>query len=114
VSPWKQIEAGQAGSVFIPVVADIIGVATITVKARTQLSADRVKRELIVEAEGKTMHFNVPMIINEHTSVNVPLSFPPTFVADSQKVQISAIGTIIKRYLNLFTHDCNVISSNVV
>ncbi|XP_060573011.1 CD109 antigen-like isoform X2 [Ruditapes philippinarum] len=86
------IEAGQAGSVFIPVVADIIGIATITVKAQTPFSADRVKRELIVEAEGKTMHFNVPMIINEHTSVDVPLSFPPTFVADSQKVQISAIG----------------------
>ncbi|XP_053374571.1 CD109 antigen-like isoform X1 [Mercenaria mercenaria] len=86
------IEAGQAESVFVPVVADIVGVAEITVKAQTPFSADRVKRTLIVEAEGTTMHFNVPTILNEHTSVDIPLSFPPTFVADSQKIQISAIG----------------------
>ncbi|XP_053374577.1 CD109 antigen-like isoform X2 [Mercenaria mercenaria] len=86
------IEAGQAESVFIPVVANVVGVAVITVKAQTPFSADRVKRELIVEAEGTTMHFNVPLILNEHTSVDVPLSFPPTFVTDSQKIQVSAIG----------------------
>ena len=86
---------------FVPVVADIVGVATITVKAQTPLSADRVKRELIVEAEGTTMHFNVPMIINEHTSVDVPLSFPPTFVTDSQKVQVSAIGKMVFLFRNM-------------
>ncbi|XP_045170199.2 CD109 antigen-like [Mercenaria mercenaria] len=86
------IKAGQTESVFIPVVADIVGVAEITVKAQTPYSADRVKRELIVEAEGTTMHFNVPLILNEHTSVDIPLSFPPNFVANSQKIQVSAIG----------------------
>ncbi|XP_060578353.1 CD109 antigen-like isoform X2 [Ruditapes philippinarum] len=86
------IVAGQAESVFIPIVADIVGVATITVKAQTPFSADRVKRELIVEAEGTPMHFNVPLILNKDTSVDVPLSFPPTFVTDSQKIQVSAIG----------------------
>ncbi|XP_053387212.1 C3 and PZP-like alpha-2-macroglobulin domain-containing protein 8 [Mercenaria mercenaria] len=86
------IEAGQAKSIFVPVVANIVGVAEIAVKAQTVLSADRVKKELIVEAEGTPMHFNIPLILNENTAVDVPLSFPPSFVADSQKIQVSAIG----------------------
>lgn len=82
----------MTGSVFVPVVARIVGVANIAVKAQTVLSADRVVRDLIIEAEGKTMHFNVPMILNENKGVDIPLSFPSTFVADSQKIQVSVIG----------------------
>ncbi|XP_060607320.1 CD109 antigen-like isoform X2 [Ruditapes philippinarum] len=86
------IEAGQAESVFIPVVANIIGAAKVAVKAQSVLSGDRVIKDLIVVAEGTPMHFNIPVILNEHTSTDIPLSFPPSFVADSQKVQISVIG----------------------
>ncbi|KAL4237869.1 hypothetical protein ACF0H5_002579 [Mactra antiquata] len=86
------IKAGMAESVFVPVVANIVGVTKIAVKAQTVLSADRVIRDLIIEAEGTTMHFNVPMILNKDTGLDVPLSFPPTFVVDSQKIQVSIIG----------------------
>ncbi|KAL4237870.1 hypothetical protein ACF0H5_002580 [Mactra antiquata] len=86
------IKAGMAESVFVPVVAKIVGVTKIAVKAQTALSADRVIRNLIIEAEGTPMHFNVPMILNKNTGVDVPLSFPPTFVVDSQKIQVSIIG----------------------
>lgn len=44
-----QIKAGKAESVFIPIVASIIGTIDITVKAQSVLAADRVKRQLIVE-----------------------------------------------------------------
>ncbi|KAL4237648.1 hypothetical protein ACF0H5_002362 [Mactra antiquata] len=86
------IKAGMAESVFVPVVANIVGVTKIAVKAQTVLSADRVIRDLKIEAEGTTMHFNVPMILNKDTGIDVPLSFPPTFVVDSQKIQVSIIG----------------------
>lgn len=92
VAQTIHIPAGQAKSVFIPVVANIIGVAQITMKAQTVISADRVMKKLIVEPEGTTMHFNVPLILKEHTAVDVPLTFPPNVVADSQKIQVLAIG----------------------
>lgn len=88
-----QIKSGHAESVYVPVVASEVGIAEITVKAQTSLAADRVQRKLIIKAEGTPLHFNIPFIVTEHTSVDVPLSFPQTFVADSLKIQVSAIST---------------------
>lgn len=94
----------MAESVFVPVVASIVGVTKIAVKAQTVLSADRVIRDLIIEAEGTTMHFNVPMILNKDTGLDVPLSFPPTFVTDSQKIQVSVIGKKLYFYGHFVTY----------
>ena len=44
-----QISAGKAESIFIPIVASIVGTMDIIVKAQSTLAADRVKRQLIVE-----------------------------------------------------------------
>ena len=44
-----QINAGKAESIFIPIVASIVGTMDIIVKAQSTLAADRVKRQLIVE-----------------------------------------------------------------
>ena len=44
-----QISAGKAESVYIPIVAAVVGNIDITVKAQSVLAADRVKRQLRVE-----------------------------------------------------------------
>lgn len=80
---------------FIPIVPDVVGSAEISVKAQSSLSADGIRRQLRVEAEGNPMHFNVPLLINENKPTDVPLSFPDNFVVDSQKVQVSAIGNSV-------------------
>ena len=54
---FLQIAAGKAESVFIPIVASIIGTMDITVKAQSVLAADRVKRQLIVEVIYLSFYF---------------------------------------------------------
>ncbi|KAH3716732.1 hypothetical protein DPMN_059461 [Dreissena polymorpha] len=94
------IKAGEAASVFVPIVPRIVGMAEISVKAQSTLSADGVKRQLRVEAEGKKMHFNVPVLLSELNPTDVQLAFPDNIVPESQKIQVSAIGDIMGPTLN--------------
>ena len=65
-------------------------------KAQSILAADGVKRQLKVVAEGTPMHFNIPLILKAGQPIeHVQIDLPKTFVADSQKVQITAIGKTI-------------------
>ncbi|XP_052800199.1 CD109 antigen-like isoform X1 [Mya arenaria] len=89
------VKAGAAASVFVPIVPRIVGQAEISVKAQSPFSADGVKRQLKVEAEGKKMHYNVPLLISELNPTDVVLAFPDNLVPDSQKIQVAAIGDIM-------------------
>ncbi|XP_052246732.1 CD109 antigen-like [Dreissena polymorpha] len=89
------IKVGEAASVFVPIIPRIVGMAEISVKAQSTLSADGVKRQLRVEAEGKKMHFNVPVLLSKLNPTDVQLAFPENIVPDSQKIQVSAIGDIM-------------------
>ena len=93
---YFQIQAGKASSVFIPIIPEIIGMAELSVRAQSFLSADAVNRQLKVEAEGSPMHFNVPLLLNENNPTDIPLALPDNVVPDSQKVQVSAIGMYLR------------------
>jgi len=82
--------------VFIPIIPEIIGMAELSVRAQSFLSADAVNRQLKVEAEGSPMHFNVPLLLNENNPTDIPLALPDNVVPDSQKVQVSAIGMYLR------------------
>ena len=77
---------------FVPIVPRMVGMAELSVKAQSTLYADGVKRQLRVEAEGKKMHFNVPVLLSELNPTDVQLAFPDNIVPESQKIQVSAIG----------------------
>ena len=77
---------------FIPIVPEVVGTAELFVRAQSPLSADAIKRQLKVEAEGSPLHFNVPLLLSADNPTDIPLALPDNFVLDSQKVQVSAIG----------------------
>lgn len=46
---YLQVKAGEAKSVFFPIVPAALGPISLTVKAQSTLAADAVKRQLLVE-----------------------------------------------------------------
>lgn len=52
-----QVPAGQAKSVFFPIVPASLGMIDLTVKAQSTLAADGVRRQLLVEVQTLSSHF---------------------------------------------------------
>lgn len=73
-----------------------VGPITIKVTARTPRAGDGVERILQVEPEGMPLHENLAMLIDlrDKTEYNSNFTFtiPKNAVADSTKIEISAVG----------------------
>lgn len=76
-----------------------VGHITIKVVAKTAIAGDGVERQLIVEPEGVTQFKNKAIFIDLRTSPefksNISISIPSYAVADSTKIEASAIGDIL-------------------
>lgn len=46
---WLQLKAGQASSVYFPIIPAVLGSVDVLVKAQSSVAADAVKRQLLVE-----------------------------------------------------------------
>nr|XP_022294874.1 CD109 antigen-like [Crassostrea virginica] len=93
------VPAGQAKSVFFPIVPASLGMIDLTVRAQSTLAADGVRRQLLVEHEGVPKEYNVPILIdlrdtNTFTK-NVPINLPTSVVAGSQHVKVTAFGDLM-------------------
>ncbi|KAL3880815.1 hypothetical protein ACJMK2_033022, partial [Sinanodonta woodiana] len=93
------VPAGEAKSVFFPIVPASLGKIDITVKAQSTLAADAVKRQLLVEPEGVPKEYNFPVLIDlkntSRFSKTIPISLPAGVVAGSQRVRVTAIGDLM-------------------
>jgi CD109 antigen len=76
------VKAGQAKSVYFPIVPATLGQLSITVKAQTVMAADAVKRQLLVEDLLSPKH------INKNISIQYIL----------QIYKICILYTIVERY----------------
>ncbi|RUS86836.1 hypothetical protein EGW08_005432, partial [Elysia chlorotica] len=105
---WRQEEvyqdvmvvAGEAKSVYFPIIPSEIGRINLEVKAQTTIAADAVRRQLLVEAEGVPKEYNVPVLIDlteGRTSFTktVDLTLPATTVRGSELVRVSAVGDLM-------------------
>ncbi|XP_048758952.2 CD109 antigen-like isoform X2 [Ostrea edulis] len=98
------VAAGQAKSVFFPIVPAGLGMVDFTVKAQSTLAADGVKRQLLVEPEGVPKEYNTPVLIDlkdaSTFTKDIPISLPPSVVAGSQHVRVTAIGDLMGPTVN--------------
>ncbi|CAC5382288.1 CD109 [Mytilus coruscus] len=90
------VKAGEAKSVYFPIVPAELGQISLTVKAQSVMAADAVKRQLLVEPEGVPKEYNTPILLNLNKGATVhetvPVSLPQSVVAGSQHVRVSVIG----------------------
>ncbi|BFZ24492.1 hypothetical protein BsWGS_27530 [Bradybaena similaris] len=94
------VAAGDAKSVYFPIVPADLGKIDIEVKAQSTKAADAVRRQLLVEAEGVPKEYNIPMLIDltegktsfSHTAT---LSLPATTVQGSELTRITAVGDMM-------------------
>ncbi|KAK3764291.1 hypothetical protein RRG08_012456, partial [Elysia crispata] len=94
------VVAGDAKSVYFPIIPSQVGRISLEVKAQTTIAADAVRRQLLVEAEGVPKEYNVPVLIDlaeGRTSFTktVNLTLPVTTVAGSELVRVSAVGDLM-------------------
>ncbi|XP_052253498.1 CD109 antigen-like isoform X15 [Dreissena polymorpha] len=98
------IPAGEAKSVFFPIVPASLGTIPLTVTAQSALAADGVQRQLLVEPEGVARYYSNPILVdlkNQTTfSQVVDISMPQTVVAGSQKIVVTAIGDLLGPTVN--------------
>ncbi|KAL4230965.1 hypothetical protein ACF0H5_011338 [Mactra antiquata] len=98
------VTAGEAKSVFFPIVPAALGKIALTVKAQSVLAADGVQRQLLVEPEGVAKEYSNPILIdlkNASTfTQDVQLSLPAGVVAGSQRVMVTAIGDLLGPTVN--------------
>ncbi|KAK0052968.1 thioester-containing protein 4, partial [Biomphalaria pfeifferi] len=94
------IKAGEAKSVYFPIVPADLGKIDIEVKAQSTKAADAVRRQLLVEAEGVPKIYNVPVLIDltegkTSFSKTVDLTLPSNTVKGSELARISAVGDLM-------------------
>jgi len=94
------VAAGEAKSVYFPIIPADLGKINIEVKAQSTRAADAVRRQLLVEAEGVSKEYNVPVLVEltgGKTSMNrtVDLTLPPNVVAGSELMRVSAVGDLM-------------------
>ncbi|GFO10657.1 alpha-2-macroglobulin [Plakobranchus ocellatus] len=105
---WRQEEvyqdimvaAGEAKSVYFPIIPSELGRINLEVKAQSTVAADAVRRQLLVEAEGVPKEYNVPVLIDltdgrNSFSETVNLTLPATTVRGSELVRVSAVGDLM-------------------
>ncbi|KAH9489284.1 hypothetical protein Btru_057009 [Bulinus truncatus] len=94
------IKAGEAKSVYFPIVPADLGKINIEVKAQSTKAADAVRRQLLVEAEGVPKTYNVPVLIDltegkTTFTKTVDLTLPANTVKGSELARISAVGDLM-------------------
>ncbi|XP_059143998.1 CD109 antigen-like [Physella acuta] len=94
------VKAGQAKSVYFPIVPADLGRIDVEVKAQSSKAADAVRRQLLVEAEGVPKEYNVPFLIDltedkPTFSKSINLTLPNNFVKGSEYATISAVGDLM-------------------
>ncbi|XP_059162968.1 CD109 antigen-like [Physella acuta] len=94
------VKAGEAKSVYFPIVPADLGRIDVEVKAQSTKAADAVRRQLLVEAEGVPKQYNVPVIIDltegkTTFSKTIDLTLPANVVKGSELVRISAVGDLM-------------------
>ncbi|XP_059162966.1 CD109 antigen-like [Physella acuta] len=94
------VKAGEAESVYFPIVPDDLGRVDVEVKAQSTKAADAVRRQLLVEAEGVPNQYNIPVLIDltdskKTFSKTIDLTLPDNVVKGSELVRISAVGDLM-------------------
>ncbi|XP_059169319.1 CD109 antigen-like isoform X2 [Physella acuta] len=94
------VKAGEAKSVYFPIVPADLGRIDIEVKAQSTKAADAVRRQLLVEAEGVPKQYNVPVLIDltegkTTFSKTIDLTLPANVVKGSELARISAVGDLM-------------------
>ncbi|KAH3836725.1 hypothetical protein DPMN_110099 [Dreissena polymorpha] len=98
------ILAGEAKSVFFPIVPFSLGMIPLTVTAQSALAADGVQRKLLVEPEGVAKNYSNPVLVdlkNQTTFSQVAdISMPQSVVAGSKRIVVTAIGDLLGPTVN--------------
>jgi CD109 antigen len=94
------VKAGEAKSVYFPIIPADLGKINVEVKAQSSRAVDALRRQLLVEAEGMPKEYNVPVLVeltNGKTafSKTVDLTLPPKTVAGSELLRVSAVGDLM-------------------
>ncbi|XP_059143995.1 CD109 antigen-like [Physella acuta] len=94
------VKAGEAKSVYFPIVPADLGRIDVEVKAQSTKAADAVRRQLLVEAEGVPNQYNIPVLIDltdgkKTFSKTIDLTLPYNVVKGSELVRISAVGDLM-------------------
>nr|BAE44110.1 thioester-containing protein [Tauphaedusa tau] len=94
------VAAGDAKSVYFPIVPSDLGRIDVEVKAQSTRAADAVRRQLLVEAEGVPKEYNVPMLIDLTNGKNTftetaSLTLPATTVKGSELARVTAVGDMM-------------------
>ncbi|XP_014676905.1 PREDICTED: CD109 antigen-like [Priapulus caudatus] len=98
-----KVKSGGPSAVYFGVKPKMLGEIPLKVTAQTNIAADALKKNLRVKAEGVTRFFNKPFFLNLGSernstvtnSFNVPWPRGPAIVADSQRLEISAVGDVM-------------------
>lgn len=84
-----------------------LGMATLTVKAQSSVSADAERKKILVKAEGVEKSYTMPYLIdmrgkqeNSIVSNEFNISFPSELVQDSQFCSVQLIGDILGSAFN--------------
>ncbi|XP_059162965.1 CD109 antigen-like [Physella acuta] len=94
------VKAGEAMTVYFPIVPADLGRIDVEVKAQSTKAADTVRRQLLVEAEGVPKQYNIPVLIDlterkTTFSKTIDLTLPANVVKGSELVRISAVGDLM-------------------
>ncbi|CAL1545212.1 unnamed protein product [Lymnaea stagnalis] len=94
------VKAGEAKSVYFPIVPADLGRIDVEVKAQSTKAADAVRRQLLVEAEGVPKVYNIPVLIDltegkTTFTKTVDLTLPANTVKGSELARISAVGDLM-------------------
>ncbi|KAL3881064.1 hypothetical protein ACJMK2_033260, partial [Sinanodonta woodiana] len=104
VSRYVYIKAGEAVPVYFPIVPQKLGSIDIEVSARSLYAADAVRRQLLVEPEGKAVENNTPVLVDLKNGGNfkstVAISFPNITVPGSKRIQARIIGDLMGPSIN--------------
>lgn len=88
-------------AVYFPIIPTQVGAVDIEVSARSTLSADAVRRQLIVEAEGVPSEFSIPVFVNldasgtQTFSQTFPVTLPSDVVDGSTRSRIKVTGDLL-------------------
>ncbi|XP_052103755.1 CD109 antigen-like [Mytilus californianus] len=93
------VKKDSVNSVYFPIKPTALGKILLKGTARSTQGADAVEREFLIEAEGIKQSYNVPLLIDlrqqRSFTDNIPLSFPPNLVKDSEFIKIQVIGDLL-------------------
>ncbi|XP_076095866.1 CD109 antigen-like [Mytilus galloprovincialis] len=93
------VKKDSVNSVYFPIKPTSLGKILLKGTARSTQGSDAVEREFLIEAEGSKQSYNVLLLIDlrqkRSFTDNIPLSFPPNLVNDSEFIKIQVIGDLL-------------------